>query len=653
MASFPHPSPAQDLLENVPFDQRTMRRKLVLLKEEARGRDHRTVATALVKLASCETEYARKARALQRALPLYERDFGKDSVKVAAVLGNLGGARGALGDSHAMRACLERALAIKERTYGVDHPTVGVTLNNLGKALTDLGEIKRAREYLERALVINEHVYGYDDGRIAVILTNVGNARGDLGLFAEAAEAFERALEIYEAHGAALAGPLADLGHARGALCDWRGKRDLFARALVLYEAQFGRRHERVARMLAGLGESYGHLGDDRMKTVLEEALSIFEERDLGEEVASTLLLLAKAHDHLGDYARQKELVERAMELQGAPTARALVSLANAHGALGDAKQKCTVLERALAIEEREYGAGSLRLTATLYSLAIASAADKRGSRKVELMERILAAKEREYGEDDRKVRSALYAVGAAHAAYGDAARQIVVVERALAFDETEFGAESVKVAVALVSLARAYTKKNDEDKAETLLRRALVIFDREGIDGEDIVNRGPPPAVTPYERPEDSSSEAEEDDRSYGSDAGILPAKAAATELYQALQELEFKRQKIMKAQEAARAEEPQVDAGMTLDLGKVAWHRLEIKKLAVLRAELGDDWAQIAEQLGTGRTAAHCARHVSDMELRAAVEELGAKQWDLVGERVGVKPWLAEKRWIEINTG
>jgi hypothetical protein len=39
--------------------------------------------------------------------------------------------------------------------------------------------------------------------------------------------------------------------------------------------------------------------------------------------------------------------------------------------------------------------------------------------------------------------------------------------------------------------------------------------------------------------------------------------------------------------------------------------------------------------------------------MELRAAVEELGAKQWDLVGERVGVKPWLAEKRWKEINTG
>ena len=56
MASFTHPSPAQDLLENINFDQWTMRRKLVLLKEEAKGKDHRTVATALVKLASCETE---------------------------------------------------------------------------------------------------------------------------------------------------------------------------------------------------------------------------------------------------------------------------------------------------------------------------------------------------------------------------------------------------------------------------------------------------------------------------------------------------------------------------------------------------------------------------------------------------------------------
>ena len=88
------------------------------------------------------------------------------------MLGNLGAAKGALGDAVCATACL--GLSIKEGVYGSDHPTVGVTLNNLGKALTDLGEVKQARDYLERALVINEQQYGYTDIRVAVVLTNVG-----------------------------------------------------------------------------------------------------------------------------------------------------------------------------------------------------------------------------------------------------------------------------------------------------------------------------------------------------------------------------------------------------------------------------------------------------------------------------------------------
>ena len=36
----------------------------MLLKEEAKGKDHRSVATALVKLAACETEHTRKVKCL-------------------------------------------------------------------------------------------------------------------------------------------------------------------------------------------------------------------------------------------------------------------------------------------------------------------------------------------------------------------------------------------------------------------------------------------------------------------------------------------------------------------------------------------------------------------------------------------------------------
>ena len=77
-----------------------------------------------------------------------------------------------------------------------------------------------------------------------------------------------------------------------------------------MYEALHGRRSERVAYVLAGIGESYGELGDERMASIVEEALSIYEELQMEPEVASTLLLLATCMGHQNNFDKQKELVE-------------------------------------------------------------------------------------------------------------------------------------------------------------------------------------------------------------------------------------------------------------------------------------------------------------------------------------------------------
>jgi len=55
----------------------------------------------------------------------------------------------------------------------------------------------------------------------------------------------------------------------------------------------------------------------------------------------------------------------------------------------------------------------------------------------------------------------------------------------------------------------------------------------------------------------------------------------------------------------------------------------------------------------LGTGRTALHCEQHVQDEALRAAVAECGEKNWGLVGDRIGMNGWRAERRWKEISMG
>ena len=72
----------------------------------------------------------------------------------------------------------------------------------------------------------------------------------------------------------------------------------------------------KVAVTLTNLGNAYGSLGDyQRQKELLERAITI-EEQHYGPnhpEVAITLTNLGNAYGSLGDYPRQKELLERAI----------------------------------------------------------------------------------------------------------------------------------------------------------------------------------------------------------------------------------------------------------------------------------------------------------------------------------------------------
>ena len=194
-------------------------------------------------------------------------------------------------------------------------------------------------------------------------------------------------------------------------------------------------------------------------------------------------------------------------------------------------------------------------------------------------MERILSIKEQAYGEDDPRIRSALYSAGAAHAALMRR-RQIVVLERALAIDEQEFGKESVKVAVALTTLAEAY-RKVDEEKGGRESRKGRGHFRPGGFDGEGIVERGPPPAPAPYERPDSPIPESEDDDVSYGSD--VDQAKGEGVRDCTNLCKLwSTRNRRSSRRKRRKRKRNPQVDAGMTLDLGRVPWIRAEREHLA-----------------------------------------------------------------------
>ena len=121
-----------------------------------------------------------------------------------------------------------------------------------------------------------------------------------------------------------------------------------------------------MAITLTNLGNAYGALGDAaKKKELLERALAI-EEAAYGPdhpEVAITLTNLGNAYGDLGDAAKQKELLERALAIKEAAygpdhtaVAITLTNLGNAYGELGDPAKQKELLERALAIEEAAYG---------------------------------------------------------------------------------------------------------------------------------------------------------------------------------------------------------------------------------------------------------------------------------------------------------
>jgi len=72
---------------------------------------------------------------------------------------------------------LERALAIFEREYGRDHVNVAYTLMSLGTAHGDIGDAAKQRELLERALAITDREFGRDHAYAVFCRSNSGGVR--------------------------------------------------------------------------------------------------------------------------------------------------------------------------------------------------------------------------------------------------------------------------------------------------------------------------------------------------------------------------------------------------------------------------------------------------------------------------------------------
>lgn len=143
----------------------------------------------------------------ERALNLYvdalafgENTFGKDSFKLASVVGNYGETLRRQGDYTRAVTTLERAIRLAERAYGPDSRHAAADINNLAVAYQQQGNLAGAEPLFRRALSITERDMGPDDVATAQEYMNLGNVLCQLGNATEGRPLYLRGLDVFERH---------------------------------------------------------------------------------------------------------------------------------------------------------------------------------------------------------------------------------------------------------------------------------------------------------------------------------------------------------------------------------------------------------------------------------------------------------------------
>ena len=242
------------------------------------------------------------------------------------------------------------------------------------------------------------------------------------------------------------------------------------------------------ANLLEGLCDLLTSIQESTGVVKVREAI-LAKERAFGaesKEVGQALLKLGNAYQDLGDYAKQRDVLERALPIyerehgsDSTNVAGVLNALGNAYGGLGDNVKKRDVMERALAIDEWAYGRDHVNVAITLTNLGNAHHQLGDYAKARDLQERALAINERAYGRDHTQVATTLTNLGNAYGFLGDPAKKLELQERALTIEERQYGRDHIEIAPTLATIGVAHKDFGATDKARDYLERASAIFER------------------------------------------------------------------------------------------------------------------------------------------------------------------------------
>src|SRR6266550_7065047 len=261
---------------------------------------------------------------VRKALEIYRKQLGSDSLEVAATLNLLGQELGSQNKLPEAKQAFSEALAIRRRQLGDENADTATSLNDLGVVFRDEKKLVEAEAMTREALRIRLRISGTNTNNLAVAdsLRNLCMVLGEREKWADAEATAREVLAIRRkvlAPGHPLiASALGDLAWAVNGNGKYEEAQALQAEALVMKYKLLGDTHPDVPFALNSLGKVLGRLGDQPASEAVLRAVLSIQRKMLGEDSQATLetiYSLAKVLDAQGKRAEAEAVWRELLSL--------------------------------------------------------------------------------------------------------------------------------------------------------------------------------------------------------------------------------------------------------------------------------------------------------------------------------------------------
>jgi tetratricopeptide (TPR) repeat protein len=383
---------------------------------------------------------------------------------------------------------LKRAVQICEAQGSSASTALGRAKLNLAIIARDqLDDVAAQQLFSEAADILTKdsrHAWGDDAGA----LMNLGYLASKQGHYQDAESYFVRAIKGYEALSvnvpeSDLANAHFGLGEAYRSLDRDADAAEQYQVALKMYEHLEGPQGKDVRNVVTGLSlVQEGKGGDDRASALMQRALEI--SKNMGDVDGATLNNLAGIAEDQGRYAEAESLYRKACSADEKSGGANDLGLATALANLGtlyrdheqfDVRQAEIPLLRALAIRENMLGKEHPETADIVSDLSLLYFYEKDFARAEQFALRALPIEEKAFGAGSLRVSTTLNRLGISERDLGNFKDAEANLQRALAIRKAKRAPDSW-IVISLVNLASVYSLQGENAKAEPLMARAQAI---------------------------------------------------------------------------------------------------------------------------------------------------------------------------------